>query len=395
MTVYLAKLGELTLKHSNIKVFERRLVSNLKRVLYGIDKVVSLKAGRLYIECADADCKKVETALSHLIGIAGWAKTYTAEKTIQSITECVTKIAKEAAENGAKTFKIEARRQDKSFCLNSYGICCEAAAETVEKGILKVDVKNPDVKINIEVRDKCYVYLDTKKARQRGLPVGTSGRGLLLLSGGIDSPVAGYRMASRGMTLSALYFHAYPYTSNEAKEKVITLASILSMYALNVTLYIIPFTEVQMRIKERAKEDWTTIMLRVCMMKAANAIAERDKAKCIITGESLGQVASQTIENICTVDSFAALPVFRPLIGMDKEEIVKKAKEIGSYETSILPYEDCCVLFAPRHPVLKGTVEEAKKMYAALDIDTLIEKALKETEVKEAAYSDALKTNID
>lgn len=380
MTTYLGRLGELTLKHSNIKSFEKRLVQNIKESLYGIDKYVSLRAGRLYIECADADCNRVENALSHLIGIAGFARTRICGKTIEEITAAVREESLVARDKGAKTFKLEAMRQDKSFPLNSYQICCEAASSTVAEGILKVDVHQPDAKINIEVRDKVYVYTDTMKGASshkgcRGLPVGSSGHGLLLLSGGLDSPVAGYRMIRRGMTLSFAYFHAYPYTSDEARQKVETLAKILSLYALETTLYVVPFTDVQMRIKERSPQDWTTMMLRVCMMKAANLICEEDNAKCIITGESLGQVASQTLDNLIATEHFAQRPLLRPLIGMDKEEIVSTAKEIGTYDTSILPYEDCCVLFAPRHPVLKASIKEAERIYSSLEAEELIKKA--------------------
>lgn len=385
MTTYLARLGELTLKHSNIKSFEKRLVSNLREMLYGIDKYITLRAGRLYVECADADCQRVEGALCHLVGIAGWARTKVCDKTIEAITAAVRDEALEAREKGAKTFKLEAMRQDKSFPLNSYRIVCEAASSTVDEGILCVDVHHPDVKINIEVRAKVYVYRDsmpgeTSHKGTRGLPVGSSGHGLLLLSGGLDSPVAGYRMVCRGMTISAAYFHAYPYTSDEAREKVEKLASILRLYALEVKLFVVPFTAVQMRIKEKAPQEWTGMMLRVCMIKAANEIAQQDKARCIITGESLGQVASQTMDNLIATEHFAALPIFRPLIGMNKEEIVSEAKAIGTYDTSILPYQDCCVLFAPRHPILKASISEAERIYQLLDCDELIKEAVCSTQ---------------
>ena len=378
---YIGKIGELILKGSNIKIFEKQLVRNTKAYLKDVYASVRLTAGRLYIECDEAAQERVEFALNHLIGITGWAQAVIVEKNIEAIKQEVLNEAIKARENGAKTFKLDARRSDKSFPLDHYGICCEAAELAYGQKILDVDVKNPDVVIMIEVRDKCFVYSNRTKGR-RGLPVGVSGKGLLLLSGGLDSPVAGYRMLRRGMTIDALYFHAYPYTSDEAREKVEHLAEILSYYGLRVHINTIPFTEVQMQIKKKSPENYTTLMLRLCMMKAANMLAERIGASCLITGESLGQVASQTIENMSCTESMADYPLLRPLVGTDKEEIVEIAKEIGTYETSILPYEDCCVLFSPRHPVLRSTVEEAKKIYESLEVDELVKEAFEKREIK-------------
>jgi len=378
---YLAKIGELTLKGSNIQEFENLLKHNAAKYLEGSHAKISLRAGRLYIECEDnnqAAADKIEFTLNHLIGITGWAKAEVCEKTIEDISRAVFNIAKKEAERGCKSFKINARRADKSFPLNSYQICCEAAGDV--EAIMKVDVHKPDTIIYVEVREHCYVYTDSNKGC-RGLPVGCSGKGLLLLSGGLDSPVAGYRMLRRGMKIECCYFHSYPYTSEEAKQKVITLAQKLAFYGITSYLNIIPFTDVQMKIKEKAPGAWTTLMLRVCMMKLSNRLAKRCKAKCIITGESLGQVASQTIENMTVTEHFAELPLLRPLCGMDKEEIIKDSYFIDTYETSILPYEDCCVLFSPRHPVLRASVEDAEEIYNSLAVDELIEKAYKEREI--------------
>lgn len=380
--IYLAKIGELMLKGSNIREFENRLVANARAYLTKTSAHVSLRAGRLYINCDECDAPVAEFALSHLVGITGWAKAEVCEKNIGAISDAVCNAALHAQEKGATTFKIEARRQDKNFPLTSYDICCKAADKTVKSGVLTVDVHKPDVKITVEVREQCFVYSDAEKG-SRGLPVGSSGKGLLLLSGGIDSPVAGYRMLSRGMKVDCAYFHSYPYTSEEAQKKVETLAATLARYGLTVHLNIVPFTDVQMRIKEKSPVAWTTLMLRVCMMKTANMIAERVHADCIITGESLGQVASQTIANLNVTEHFAAFPLFRPLIGLDKEEIVETARKIGTYETSILPYEDCCVLFSPKHPVLHGTIEEAEKIYNELEIDALIQTTFESREVKQ------------
>ena len=375
---YLAKLGELTLKGSNLQEFENLLVQNTKKYLSGLNVKISLRAGRLYIDCEENDSNRVEFCLNHLLGITGWAKTTVCEKTIEGISKAVFELAQKEAERGCKTFKIDARRSDKSFPLNSYEICCEAAGDV--ESIMKVDVHNPDTIIYVEVREKVFVYVDSNSGC-RGLPVGSSGKGLLLLSGGLDSPVAGYRMLRRGMKIECCYFHSYPYTSEEAKQKVVTLAPKLSNYGITTYLNVIPFTDVQMKIKENAPQAWTTLMLRVCMMKTANRLAKRCKAKCIITGESVGQVASQTIENMTVTEHFAQLPLLRPLCGMDKEEIIKDSYFIDTYETSILPYEDCCVLFSPRHPVLRGTIEEAEEIYKSLEVDDLIEESFKNREI--------------
>ena len=356
-------------------------MANTKAYLKTVNAKVTLNSGRLYVECDDEAQERVEFALSHLIGITGWAEAGIVEKNIEAIKQEVLNEAIKARDNGAKTFKLDARRSDKSFPLDHYGICCEAAELAYGQKILDVNVKNPDVVIMVEVRDRCFVYSNRTKGR-RGLPVGVSGKGLLLLSGGLDSPVAGYRMLRRGMTIDAVYFHAYPYTSDEAREKVEHLAEILSQYGLRIHINTIPFTEVQMQIKKKSPENYTTLMLRLCMMKAANMLAERIGASCLITGESLGQVASQTIENMSCTESMAEFPLLRPLVGTDKEEIVEIAKEIGTYETSILPYEDCCVLFSPRHPVLRSTVEEAQRIYNELEIDDLVREAYEKREIK-------------
>ena len=390
---YLAKLGGLTLKGSNLQEFENLLTKNTKKCLAGKNVKIQLRAGRLYIECEEEDCQAVEFTLNHLLGITGWAKTVTCEKSIEAINEAVFEIAKIQAEKGAKTFKIDARRSDKKFPLNSYQICCESAGKV--ESIMKVDVHKPDVVIYVEVREKVFVYVDSNVGC-RGLPVGSSGKGLLLLSGGLDSPVAGYRMLRRGMKIECCYFHSYPYTSEEAKQKVVTLAQKLAYYGITTYLNIIPFTDVQMKIKEKAPEAWSTLILRVCMMKVANILAKRCNAKCIITGESVGQVASQTIENMTVTEHFSEFPLLRPLCGMDKEEIIKDAYFIDTYETSILPYEDCCVLFSPRHPVLRGTVEQAEEIYKSLEVDDLINEAYNNREIVKLTFGEdpSIKTDL-
>ena len=381
MRTYLGKIGELILKGSNIQRFERTLVQNAKSCLKGEEAAVSLNGGRLYIKCADGSAPRVEWTLRHLIGITGWAEAVVVEKSMDAIQLEVLRQARRARERGARTFKLESKRSDKSFPYDHYQICAEGASLAHRENVLGVDVHNPDVTIMVEVREKCFVYSDAEKGC-RGLPVGVSGKGLLLLSGGLDSPVAGYRMMRRGMRVDACYFHAHPYTSDEAREKVETLARIISGYGVRLHVNIVPFTEVQMEIRRKAPERYSTLMLRLCMVKCANLLAERIGADCIITGESLGQVASQTVQNMRCTESFAALPLMRPLVGMDKEEIIADALKIGTYETSILPYEDCCVLFSPRHPVLRASVDEARGVYESLGVDALIRKAYDGREIK-------------
>ena len=381
---YLGKLGELTLKGSNKQEFENLLIKNTKKCLEGKNVKIKLIAGRLYIDCEKEDCQLVEFTLNHLLGITGWALTSTCDNDIEQIKKTVFAVAQKCAEKGAKTFKIETRRAYKQFPLNSYEINCETAGN-VEK-LMKVDVHHPDVTIYVEIREKTFVYSDSNIGC-RGLPVGSSSKGLLLLSGGLDSPVAGYRMLRRGMKIECCYFHSYPYTSEEAKQKVVTLAQKLAYYGLQTYLNIIPFTDVQMKIKEKAPEAWSTLMLRVCMMKTANILAGRCNAKCIITGESVGQVASQTIENMTVTEHFSEFPMMRPLCGMDKEEIIRTSEFIDTYETSILPYEDCCVLFSPRHPVLRGKIEDAESIYNELNIDDLIKKAYEEREIIKLTFN--------
>ena len=384
---YLAKLGELTLKGSNLKEFENRLTANVRLYLQSVPARVQLRAGRLYIQGPAESCPAIEFTLRHLIGITGWARTTVCEKDIMSIKKAVLQEAINARAEGARSFKIESRRADKTFLLNSYQISCQAAADVVDQGLLEVNLHRPDVIIRVEVRERVFVYCDRYKGC-RGLPVGTSGHGLLLLSGGLDSPVAGYRMMRRGMKVDCVYFHAYPYTSAEAQQKVEDLAKIIARYGVDTHINVIPFTEVQMRIRQRTPENFSTLLLRMCMMRAATLLADRIRAHCLISGESLGQVASQTVQNMAVTESASPYPLLRPLVGLDKEEIIETAKAIGTYETSILPYEDCCVLFSPKHPVLKASVEEAQRLYQELEAEELIQAAFDRREHKKFSVQD-------
>lgn len=379
--VFLVKVGELTLKSGNIKDFEQRLTQNTQLYLEGKNTHVKLRAGRMYVEAPESSASAVEYALNHLVGIAGWARATIVERDMGPITEAVLAEAVKARDGGARSFKVEARRSDKAFPLNSFEIARDSGERVFEKGIMTVDVHRPDVVITVEIRERCYVY-GRQNPGNRGLPCGTGGKGLLLLSGGIDSPVAGFRMMSRGMKIDCLYFHSHPYTSPEAQGKVEDLAKTLARFGVGTHLNIIPFTKVQERIRDSAPPDYATVLLRMCMMKVANRACEMIGAKAIITGESLGQVASQTVENLTVTNACADYPVLRPLIGMDKDEIIAVAKRIGTYETSILPYEDCCVLFSPKHPVLRANVAETAEIYEKMGIDTLLEEAFTNREHK-------------
>ena len=391
--VFLAKLGELTLKGGNLKFFEKRLTDNLRSLLEGVEAQIYLRSGRMYVYGPEKSGDAIRTALRHLIGITGWAQATVCEKDPEKIKAAVEAIAEKAKAEGAKSFKIDARRADKAFPMNSYQIAQFVSNDIFENGVLAVDLHNPDIKISVEIREKAFIYGSGEKGH-RGLPVGTGGKGLLLLSGGIDSPVAGYRMLRRGMTVDCIYFHAYPYTSDEALQKVEDLAAIVARYGIFLRLNVIPFTDFQMRIKEKSPESYSTLLLRMGMVKVANLVASHIGAKCLITGESLGQVASQTVENMTCTESMAELPMLRPLVGMDKEEIIYEAKKIGTYETSILPYEDCCVLFSPEHPVLRADVAEAQEIFRNLDGEDLIAEAFKNREVKHFTAKNALQNLI-
>ncbi|MDR0600384.1 MAG: tRNA 4-thiouridine(8) synthase ThiI [Treponema sp.] len=398
--VYLIKLGELTLKGGNREGFERVLRRNLTAMLRAKapGAGVTNQPGRFYIHRAEAAGPAVEEVLSRLVGITGWARARRGEKTPEAVLAACVEEGRRLRETGARSFKVEARRADKSFPLGSQEIC-RAAGDAVLAQVpgLEVNVREPAGIIAVEIREKAYVYTLEKKGR-RGLPAGSAGRGLLLLSGGIDSPVAGCLMAGRGMGLDAAYFHTPPYTSPEALDKTVKLAEIIGSYSMGVRLHAVNFTAVQGRIRERAPAEWATVLLRMAMMDAASAIARRLRAKCLITGESLSQVASQTIENLTCGESRARLPVLRPLVGLDKEAITTLAKDFGTYETSILPHPDCCVLFSPPHPVLRGNPEEAGALYEALELGPpfpdggntgpggLLQEALRGMETRKCGY---------
>ncbi|MDR0494460.1 MAG: tRNA 4-thiouridine(8) synthase ThiI [Treponema sp.] len=374
--LWLLKPAELSLKGGNRKAFESVLKRNVQTMLAEYNARLLTQNGRFYLRAPEKDQARVEDALGRLMGISGWAQCRSFPKTIEAVTAACVEEGKKLAARGIATFKIEARRTDKSFPHDSFALRCSCGQAVLDAvPALRVDVHQPEAVVNIEIRDKAYIYSGARKGLG-GLPVGTAGRGLLLLSGGIDSPVAGFMMASRGMGIDAAHFHAYPYTSDEARQKTLRLAEILGGYCMGIRTFIIGFTQVQLRIKERSPLPWATVLLRMAMMNCAGQLARKIKAKCLITGESLSQVASQTVENLSCTQSGITLPVLRPLIGMDKEAIIRKAEQIGTYRISIEPHQDCCVLFSPPHPILRGNPIEATQLYQTLELEPLIEEAL-------------------
>jgi thiamine biosynthesis protein ThiI len=369
--LYLLKPGELMLKGGNRDSFFRVLTGNLAAMLRGTGASITKTDGRLYVKCPTGTEAVCEDVFSRLAGITGWAKARVCEKSVEAVMDAAAGEAHGCYEAGARSFKVEARRTDKSFPLNSYEIC-RAAGSRIESELpgFRVDVHTPEATVNIEIRERAYIYGGGRRG-VRGLPVGVSGKGMLLLSGGIDSPVAGWLMALRGMKIAAVYFHAYPYTPDEAREKVERLAEILGGFTMGVNLTTVSFTEVEQRIKDSAPPEWATVLLRMAMMDCASTLALKKRCKCLITGESLGQVASQTIENMTCSESRARLPVMRPLVGLDKENITKLAVKIGTYETSILPYPDCCTIFSPPHPIIHAKLHEAAAVYDSLNLGEL------------------------
>lgn len=377
---YLAKLGELTLKKGNKRFFENRLSGNLRSLVGNAAVKITVRAGRLVLEADETERASCERALSQLLGISAWAEISVCEKTLDAIIACSKKIALEAKNADAKTFKIEVRRADKNFPMTSYEIA-QTVGSAIHGEILQTDLHTPDAVINIEIREKAFIYRLQNKM-YRGLPVGVSGHGLLLLSGGIDSPVAGFKMLCRGMKIDCVYFHSYPYTSAEAQQKVESLAQRLADFGLYSFLNIVPFTAVQQQIKKTVDEQYLTLMMRMCMMKLASRIARHIGADCLITGESLGQVASQTVQNLNITNKASEFLVLRPLVGLDKQDITDLAIKIGTYQTSILPYEDCCVLFSPKHPSLHTDEKTAFTLFDSMEIESLLKDAFEQREVK-------------
>lgn len=381
--IILIKNGELALKGLNRSNFEDALVKNMKRRLKDLGNVSIRKAqSTIYVEPQDDDFDFSEALerVSRIFGIAGFSRACVCEKTVEDILKKSVEYLKPSLEN-IKTFKVEAKRADKNFPLTSPEISRELGGTLLSAfPHLKVDVHNPERTVFVEIRDYAAYVRAEQIQGAGGLPVGTAGTASILISGGIDSPVAAWTMAKRGLRLNAIHFASPPYTSQRAELKVRTLLSKVARYSGTINLAIVPFTEIQDEIAEKCPEEYFTLIMRRMMMRISERLAQKSGSLALITGESLGQVASQTLPALVTTDAVANIPVLRPLIGMDKEEIIRISRKIDAFETSILPYEDCCTVFTPKHPKTRPTLASCEEAESGLDIETLIEKAISETE---------------
>lgn len=389
--ILLVKVGEIVLKGLNRRTFEDILIKNLKRRLS--------KAGSFEIKMAqsaiaisprdlNADIDKASEIIGKTFGVATFSRACVAEKNMEDISLKALEYLEEELEY-AKTFKVEAKRSDKKFPLTSPQISAELGGVILEKfPHLKVDVKNPELTVTVEVRDFAAYVRGGVIQGAGGIPVGTGGKAVILISGGIDSPVAAYMMAKRGIELTAVHFASPPYTSERAEEKVRKLLELVSKYSGRMIMYTVPFTEIQEQIKDKCPEELFTIIMRRLMMKISEKIARDKGCAALITGESLGQVASQTIHAIACTDAVAGMPVFRPLIGMDKEEIIRISRKIETFETSIEPYEDCCTVFTPKHPRTRPVLKYVEEAENKLNAEELIERAVNNLKVTKIGYGD-------
>lgn len=382
--IYIVRCGEVALKGMNKPYFERVLVERIKKNLKNIkDNRVSRKEGLIFVRVPlESDTNEVVAEISKVFGVSSVSPALEVESDLDSIGSKAVEFMNCMIENeGVKTFKVEAKRADKNFPIKSPEIAAKIGAYVLKGcGTLKVDVHEPDCHLFVDLRvDKTYIY--TKKINGLGgLPLGTNGKGMVLLSGGIDSPVAAWMMAKRGMVIDAVHFHSYPYTSPRAQQKVEELAEIISSYCGKINMTVINLLPIQEEIVSNCPEDETTILVRRFMMRIAEKIALKQNDLMLITGENLGQVASQTAEALVVTDQSVELPVMRPLIGMDKVEIMDMARRIGTYEKSIEPYEDCCTVFLPKHPVTKPKLERILNSESRLDVDRLVEMAVNSAE---------------
>ena len=376
--VILCKYGEIALKGANRRYFEDLLCRTLERRVSKFGSFsIKREQSTLMITPENESCEMEDAyeAVKKVFGIAAVSRSVMTEKNMESILDALKELAPERLKN-CRSFKIDARRSDKRFPLTSpqiCGICGEAVLEQMPQ--LCVDVHQPDIVIRVEIRDTAaYLHAGQEKGAG-GMPLGSNGRGLLLLSGGIDSPVAGCMMAKRGVLIEALHFESFPYTSERARQKVIALAQKMTEYCGDIRLHILSVTQIQETLKRSCEEDYFTLLLRRYMMYLANMTAQETECTALITGESLGQVASQTMQALGVTDAAAEIPVFRPLIGMDKEEIIERARAIDTFETSILPYEDCCTVFTPRHPRTKPALWKVEREEAKTDREALLSQA--------------------
>ena len=377
--IILLKLGELVLKGLNRRMFEDKLIANARRRLQSCGKFkVYTKQSTMYVEPQSDECDmdRAWEAMTRLFGVVGLSRARACEKDADAMLQtAIDYLGDKLA--AARTFKVESKRADKTFPMTSIQLSQYVGGELDDKyPNLTVDVHHPELTIHLEVRDyAAYVHADPEPGAG-GLPVGVGGRAVSLLSGGIDSPVASWMIAKRGIALDMVHFFSYPYTSEEAKQKVLDLARLLTPWCGRLVVHVVPFTAIQEELRRSCPEELFTVLMRRFMMRIAGRVARRIGAGAVVTGESLGQVASQTMEALRCTGAVVDLPVLRPCIGMDKEEIVQIARKIGTFETSILPYEDCCTVFTPRHPRLRPTLAELEAAEAALDIDAMVDAAV-------------------
>lgn len=385
----LVKYGEMALKGLNKKTFEDMLIKNIKRRLKPLGHFQYTSAqSTTYITPLDEDIDLAEVSdrVGKIFGIATYCRACVCEKDFEDICEKSYEYL-DTVLSCAKTFKVNAKRADKAFPMKSPEICMELGGRLLEKfPHLTVDVKNPEVTVTVEIRDEnAFVHAENIKGAG-GLPVGSSGKAMLLLSGGIDSPVAGYMMAKRGIHIAAIHYVSPPYTSDRAQLKVEQLCQKLTAYCGGVAFYCVPFTEIQEAIKDNCPEEFFTIIMRRLMMEIAQRIAAKDNCLALITGESVGQVASQTMAAMVCTDAACRIPVFRPCVGMDKTEIIEIARKIDTFDISVQPYEDCCTVFTPRHPKVRPVLADVEKAQNSFDFEPLIQKAVEGTELKTFNY---------
>lgn len=377
--VLLVRYGEVFLKGQNRPFFLRKLVDHVKEAVQEVHGHVWLSEGRIYV----SDYTDQDEAIRRVSRVFGVHSVSPAIEMEKDSFEAICAQAAKMMEKKTGTFKVLAKRSDKQYPMDSPTIMREAGGYILEHvPHLSVDVNHPDHEITIEIRKLAYLSVDRTMAVS-GMPMGTNGKAGLLLSGGIDSPVAGFMIAKRGVELCCVHYHSFPYTSERAKEKVLELARILSEYCGKMRVYIVPFTEIQMQIHEKCPENFTTLIMRRYMMRIAEILAKKDGAQALITGESIGQVASQTMEALGCTDEVVSMPVFRPCVGMDKSEIIERAEKIGTMETSSLPYEDCCTVFTPKHPATHPRKELVRRAEEKLDAQALIDAAIEGTEIVE------------
>ena len=377
--MFLLKLGEVVLKGLNRRSFEDRLLSNTRRRMKPCGSFnIYMRQSTIYVEPKSDECdmEAAYEACQQIFGVVAVARAVPCEKTVEAIVETAkTYLAGEFA--AAKTFKVESKRADKQFYLNSIQISQAVGGELAEAfPHVSVDVHKPDLTVYVEVREKfAYVHAPSVPGAG-GLPIGTGGHAVSLLSGGLDSPVSSWMIARRGVELEMVHFVSPPYTSQQAQDKVIELARLLTASCGRMIVHIIPFTEIQEEIRKNCPEEFFTLIMRRFMMRLAEAVAKKAGAKALVTGESLGQVASQTMLSLGVTEAVTTMPVLRPLIGMDKVEIIRLSRRIGTYDTSILPYEDCCTVFTPRHPCTRPVLADIEAAESALDVEGLVSKAL-------------------